>query len=160
VDCGHEVSLFPIHESFSGQPSYSVYSATLRIHGSDLALDEITRELGVQPTHQHRGGDRRSPTSRPYADDAWHFTAPVPQEAELTEHLRELWRIVEPHVTYLKAGPAIVDVFCGYRSNDGTGGFAVEPDALGIFIALNTPFGVSVIVDNWLGDRLGEPTKH
>ena len=26
--------------------------------------------------------------------------------------------------------------------------------------ALDVPFGVSVIVDSWLGERLEEPTKH
>jgi hypothetical protein len=41
-----------------------------------------------------------------------------------------------------------VDVFCGYRSNNGLSGFAVEPDALRIFSALNIPFGVSVIITN------------
>ena len=78
----------------------------------------------------------------------------------MTEHLRCLWRAVEPHVHYLLELNAKVDVFCGYRSNNGAAGFAVDPDALKIFTALNVPFGISVIVDSWLGERLSPPTEH
>jgi hypothetical protein len=140
--------------------SYFAYSATLRIHGADLPLDEITKAMGVAPSHQHKAGEKSRATARAYKDDAWHFTAPLPEEAELTEHLRSLWQTVEPHVAYLTGLAASVDVFCGYRSNNGSAGFAVAPDALQIFTALKAPFGVSVIVDSWLGERLSQPTEH
>ncbi|WP_176591813.1 DUF4279 domain-containing protein [Sphingobium sp. EM0848] len=140
------------------EPSYFAYSATLRIHGNSLPNEEITRRIGTQPSHQHRKGDRRRPNSRPYLTDAWHLTAAIPEETELSVHLRELWRWVQPHVEYLRSLEAEIDVFCGYRSNNGASGFRVEPDALEIFRALNIPFGLSVIVDSWLAQRLGEPT--
>lgn len=142
----------------SDEPSCFAYSATLRIHGADLPLEDVTRALGVSPSHQHRAGEKTRPAARPFKDDAWHYTAPLPEEEELTEHLRLLWRTVEPHVDYLLDLKANVDVCCGYRSNNGAAGFAVEPDALQIFAALNVPFGVSVIVDSWLGERLSQPT--
>ena len=142
------------------EPSYFAYSATLRIHGTDLPLEEIAKALGVAPSHEHRAGERSRGLARPYKDDAWHFTAPVTEEVELTEHLRCLWQAVAPHVHYLTHLDATVDVFCGYRSNNGAAGFAVEPDALQIFTALNVPFCVSVIVDSWLGERLSQPTEH
>jgi hypothetical protein len=140
--------------------SYFAHSAILRIHGTCLPFEEISATLGVQPTHRHRTGDRPRPTARPYTDDAWHFAAPVARDTELTEHLRRLWDTVGSHIDYLTALNARIDVFCSYRSNDGTGGFNVEPDALQIFTALNVPFGVSVIVDSWLGDALSEPVRH
>ena len=142
------------------EPSYFAYSATLRVRGTNLAFDELSKALGVSPSHQRRAGERSRPGARPYKDDAWHFTAPVAEEVELTEHLRRLWKTVKPHVDYLKQLDATVDVFCGYRSNNGAAGFAVEPDALEIFTALDVPFGVSVIVDSWLGERLSQPTEH
>lgn len=142
------------------EPSYFAYSATLRIHGAVLPFDEISRTLAVASSYQHRAGKRRQAAARPYAEDAWHFTAPVAPGRELTEHLRCLWRIVEPHVQYLALLRGRVDVFCGYRSNDGSAGFSVEPDALQIFTALNVPFGVSVIVDGLLGAVLPAPTEH
>jgi hypothetical protein len=85
---------------------------------------------------------------------------PVAEDSELTEHLRSLWRAVQPHVAFLTALNANVDVLCGYRSNNGAAGFSVEADALEIFTALNVPFGIFVIVDSWLGERLEEPTTH
>lgn len=140
------------------EPSYFAYSATLRIHGTDLPLGEITQRLGVEASHQHRRGEQHRPGSRPYRSDAWHLTAATPEENELTEHLRELWRQVEPHVDYLCSLEAKVDVFCGYRSNNGAAGFEVQPDALEIFRALGIPFGLSVIIDSWLEQRLDTPT--
>ena len=142
------------------ESSYFAYSATLRIHGINLPFDEISLTLGVDPSHQHKTGERPRASARPYTDDAWHFTAPIAEEKELTEHLRSLWQVVQPHVGYLTALTANVDVFCGYRTNNGAAGFSVEADALEIFASLNVPFGVSVIVDSWLGERLDEPTKH
>jgi hypothetical protein len=138
--------------------SYFAFSATLRVHGANLPLDEITAQMGVRPTHEHRRGEIPRPNARPYPTDAWHFTAPVDEEAELTVHLRTLWSAVEPHVEYLKSLNAEVDVFCGYRSNNGSAGFQVEPDALQIFSALEVPFGLSVIVDSWLEQRLDQQT--
>lgn len=143
-----------------GEQDYFAYTAMLRIHGQSLPFDQISSKLGVLPTHTHKAGKRRRPAARPYPDDAWHLTAPLAEEAELTEHLRWLWTRVEPAVEFLTGLDAKVDVFCGYRSNNGASGFAVEPDALQIFNALKTPFGVSVIVDSWLGERLSEPTEH
>ena len=140
------------------ESSYFAYSATLRIRGSNLRIDEITAHLGVEPSHQHRRGEQRRPGSPPYRSDAWHLTAVVPEANELSEHLRELWRQIQPHSEYLLSLDAELDVFCGYRSNNGASGFSVEPDALEIFRVLNIPFGVSVIVDSWLAQRLDEPT--
>jgi hypothetical protein len=162
VENGHGVGLFeamPMSPS-DDEPSYFAYSATLRIHGTDLPLEGITLTLGVAPSHTHKAGHRVRPAARPYNDDAWHFTAPVAEEVELTEHLRCLWRTVEPNVDYLLELNAEIDVFCGYRSNNGAAGFAVDPDALQIFTALNVPFCVSVVVDSWLGERLSQVTEH
>ena len=140
--------------------SYFAHSATLRIHGKSLPFKAIEEALGVPPSHTHVTGERRRRSSRAFSDDAWHYAAPVAEDAELTEHLRCLWRTVEPAVAYLLALNANVDVFCGYRSNNNSGGFAVEPDALQIFTALNVPFGVSVIVESWLEERPSKPTEH
>jgi hypothetical protein len=108
------------------EPSYFAHSATLRIHGADLPFESIAEALGVIPSYVHRAGEERGPGVRPYKHDAWHYTAPVAKDVELTEHLRRLRRTVEPQVRYLEALGATVDVICGYRSNNGTAGFAVN----------------------------------
>ena len=138
------------------EPTYQAFMACLRIFADDLPHDEITRTLGVQPTMQRKRGDRRRPGSQPYKDAAWHFQPDVPEEQELSEHLRTLWEVIKPHIQYLRdlKARARVDIFCGYRSNHGGAGFEVAPDALEPFIALDIPFSISVVIDGYVVDRL------
>ena len=141
---------------FDDEPMYQAFTACLRIVADDLPHDEITRTLGVQPTMWRKRGDRRYPGSTPAKDAAWHFQPAVPEECELSEHLRALWQVIEPHVAYLRDLKARtrIDIFCGYRSNHGGTGFEVAPDALKPFVALDIPFGISVIIDGYVVDRL------
>jgi hypothetical protein len=47
--------------------------ASLSIYGEDLDPDEITRVLGLVPTHSHRRGDRRGPNSPPAKVGFWGY---------------------------------------------------------------------------------------
>ena len=128
--------------------TWFAYSAALRIHGADLPVDEITKRLGVEPTHMHRKGDKRAPTSPGYRDDAWHFEPALPETEPLERHLEALWAVVKPHVGYLKTlkQKYKVDVFCGYRSNCDNAGLELPHTCLELFTALEVPFGVSIII--------------
>jgi hypothetical protein len=128
--------------------NYFCFSATLRIHGEDLPFEEISQRLGVQPTHSHRKGEQRGPRSPAYRDDAWHFQPSLAETEPLERHIEALWQVVRPAVDYLKALKQRykVDVFCGYRSNCDHAGFEVSHKCLELFVALEVPFGVSVIV--------------
>lgn len=134
------------HES--DEPIYFAYKASLRIHGEGVPLDELTARLGVTPTTARRAGERRRPTSVAYRDDAWQYSPPLPEEAPLAEHIDALWRVVEPHVEYLRLLKQRfrVDVFCGYRSNCDHAGVEVPASSLALFTALDVPFGLSIIV--------------
>jgi hypothetical protein len=128
---------------------YFHFGATLRIFGDISDLDAVSAELGVTPSHTHRRGERRRPTSvNCYEHDMWSYSAPVPEDRPLQDHLEALWRVVRPHVPYLKGlkERLAVDVFCGYRSNCNTAGFQVDHRALVIFTELEVAFGVSVII--------------
>jgi hypothetical protein len=130
------------------EANYFCFSATLRIHGDDVPFEEICQRLGVQPTHLHRKGERRGPRSPGYHDDAWHFQPSLPETEPLERQIEVLWKVVSPHIGYLKALKQRfkVDVFCGYRSNCDHAGFEVSHTCLELFTALEVPFGVSVIV--------------
>src|SRR5262245_53865174 len=134
-----------------GEPdeaNYFRFSATLRIHGDDVPFEEITGRLGVEPTDLHRRGECRGPGSPVWRDDAWHFEPALPETEPLERHIEALWQVVGPHIEYLKGLKQRfkVDVFCGYRSNCDTAGFQVSHKCLELFLALEVPFGVSVIV--------------
>ena len=127
---------------------YFNYSATLRIFGRIPDFDAISRTLGLQPTHFHRAGDRRSPRSEPYLHDHWSYRSPVPRDRPLHVHIDTLWSHLQPHRDYLISlkERLTVDVFCGYRSNSCTAGVEVPHTSLEFFHALEIPFGLSVII--------------
>lgn len=131
------------------EEDYFCSCATLRIHGVGVPFDEISSRLGVQPTRLHRVGERkRSRSEAVYRDDAWHYRPDVPETEPLDRHVEALWRVVRPHVDYLKALKRnhMVDVFCGFRSNNDHAGVHVSHQFLEMFIALEVPFGLSIIV--------------
>src|SRR5687767_3704079 len=97
----------PLDDAATDEPPpeveyYFHHHATLRIFGVIEDLDSISRVLGVDPTHTHRRGERVGRYSWSYEHDMWSYTADVPEQRPLTEHLDALWLIVAPHLGYLK----------------------------------------------------------
>lgn len=134
--------------SVEPSPIYKHFRVWLRIYGDEVPLDQLTRTLGLQPSDQHRKGDRRSPGATPWEHDMWSYRPPVDQVRPPSEHISALWDAIRPNIEYLRSlRPRLtVNVFCGYRSNCDHAGFEVEPRCLGLFQELDTPFDVSVIV--------------
>ena len=129
-------------------PSYFAYGATLRIFGDALDFYEIGRTLGAEPTSSHRKGERRGPRSTPYKHDMWMLVADLPEERPLAEHIDALWAIIRDRSGYLRElkRVATVDVFLGYRSNVDTAGVEIPHTSLEMFVQLEIPFGLSIIV--------------
>lgn len=128
---------------------YFAYSACLRIFGDIGDIDAISKKLGVEPGDVHKKGEPRSKRNlMPWEFDMWSYTSPVPEDRPLDVYIQKLWSIIKPHKDYLLSlkKTLTVDVFCGYRSNSDTAGFEVSAAALEMFIELDIPFGVSVII--------------
>jgi hypothetical protein len=130
------------------EPVFFKFSATLRIAGDGVDFDEISRTLGLSPTHSHRKGERRSPSAEPWQHDVWSYRPVVDRAQPLDKHITALWDAVRPHIAYLRSlkQKFHVDIFCGYRSNSCTAGFKVDYLCLGLFSELEVPFGVSVVI--------------
>ena len=98
------------------------------------------------PRHTEKGD--RGRTGPPFSHDMWSYTAPVDETHPLQEHVDVLWALLKPNKGYLldlkKA--ATVDVFLGYRSNCDTAGVDLSHTSLEMFIDLEIPFGISIIV--------------
>src|SRR5581483_4412934 len=122
-------------------------SASLRIFGNNLDLDDVSAVLKLQPTHAHRKGEQRG-EAKPFDHDMWLYSPPLDKSEPLEKHIDALWRALQPHREYLLQlkKSFTVDVFLGYRSNCETAGFDVPHTCLEMFIELQIPFGVSIIV--------------
>ena len=131
-----------------GEETYFAYSATLRIFGDNLDMEEISARLGLQPTNSHRKGERRSNRSLGYRHDLWSYRPAVKETEPLHEHINVLWGLLKPRKRYLLRlkKSVSVDVFCCYRTNCDTAGIEVPHTSLEMFTELQIPFGVSIIV--------------
>ncbi len=127
---------------------YFCYSAALRIFGDIGDLEEITKAIGVQPTHVHKKGYKRSERAKPRPHDMWMYEPPISEDEHLHKHLDTLWEAVKPNVDAIKdlKRNLTVDIFCGYRSSCDHAGFEIPHTSLKIFSELEVPFSVSVIV--------------
>jgi hypothetical protein len=137
-----------VEGSETDEPTYFGYSATLRIFGESLDFDQITRTLGIPPTSSHRKGDRRGPRSTPYKHDMWMLSPDLTEEQPLAEHIDALWAAIRHSEEYLRRLKTIatVDVFLGYRSNVDTAGVEVPHTSLEMFVRLEIPLGLSIII--------------
>ena len=131
-----------------GRPYRNYYSASLRVMGQIRDFESISNILGLQPSHTHKYGDL-SLAKRPYPTDAWIYDAVVPDDQPLDHHIQELWsklRGRKPELLALKEQCLKVDVFLGYRSDCAWDGFEVSPKSLEMFVELDLPFYVSVVI--------------
>ncbi|GBC60511.1 DUF4279 domain-containing protein [Desulfonema ishimotonii] len=78
----------------------------------------------------------------------WSYKAPVPENEPLEKHIDALWHTIKSHKRYLLSlkKQFNVDVFLGYRSDCDCAGFKIPHNSLEMFIELEIPFEVSVII--------------
>ena len=128
------------------EPVFRRFRASLRISGDRLDTNELSRALGLTPTHTHRKGDPHAGGFR--SNTIWIFEPAVDRTRPLDEHIMALWDAVRPNIPYLRElkQKFRVDIFCGYRSNSDNAGFVVDYRCLGLFAELEIPFGVSVVI--------------
>ena len=83
-----------------------------------------------------------------YSDDAWHFTPLLSESVDLAEQIDSLWKALKPSASYLRELKKSfkVDVFCGYRTNCDHAGISIPSRSLEMFVELEIPFGLSIIV--------------
>jgi hypothetical protein len=116
------------------------YGATLRIVGHGMDFQEISEQLGIQPTYTHQEGDQ-------YAADMWCYSTSLDGLWDLDFHLKALRDALAGRKSHLRAIKRRynVDIFCVY---DGTvchaGSFYIAPENLQMFTELEIAFGVLI----------------
>ena len=137
-----------LHGFEPDEEAYFAYSATIRIFGDIPDLDAISSCLDLHPTNTHRKGDKPGPRSPGFAHDMWSYRSSLDEAEPLEKHIDSLWSQLKPHKEdLLKLKRHLtVDVFLGYRSNIDHAGIEIPHTSLEMFIELEIPFGMSIII--------------
>lgn len=118
------------------------FSASLVIAGETLQPDEIGYRLGLTPTRTRLRGEPRSPNSKlVWNHSSWQLDSQLSDNREPVDHLNSLLDLLEPKSSAIKevVGEFHVEIFCGFSSENGQGGFTLGPAMLGRLARLGIP---------------------
>ena len=126
----------------------AIYSAgaSFRIQGLDLAFEDITRDLDIEPTHTHSRGERGIlDKSLPY--DLWMLDSPLPDSCDLELHIEWLAERLLPHkqsISILRKNLKI-DIYCYKTCYTEQSSLTLSAHVLRIFTELSLELCVSLI---------------
>jgi hypothetical protein len=111
-----------------------------------MPAEAIADALGLVPTEVHRKGEpvsKRSTAVR--KEHCIRIKSSLPTSEPLHRHLEALCDLIEPVASKLAAitDRCDCDIFCGFSSGNGQGGFTLDPDLLKRLAA----FGIELVVD-------------
>lgn len=116
--------------------------ACVRILGEALQPEEVDAMLGLRATRTHRKADRCSHRNLAvWQESLWLLESPLGKDRDLPEHLDWLLDALEPKLDVLRSLSIKyrVDLFCGFSSGTGQGGFALDHDRLLRIARLGVP---------------------
>jgi uncharacterized protein DUF4279 len=118
--------------------------ASLRLVSEVLPPDAISDALGTEFDHSYRLGDQVSPKNSPWVLRNKHgcfLESGLPSDQPLPDHLISLAGKIRPFAMKLVniRDRVDADVFCGFASSNGQGGFTLTPDLLASFVEWNLP---------------------
>jgi hypothetical protein len=97
------------------------------VTATELTPDEISRELGIEPTRAARNASGES---------VWVLESSLPSSSGGDEHVEALLTQLRPHADALRELKGHRDIFLGFASENGQGGMVIPPAALGELAAL------------------------
>jgi hypothetical protein len=88
-------------------------------------------------------GQHHSGGSGVWRESAWILSSPLDKSENLAKHLKWLLDRLEPKAVAVRAlwEKYRVDIFCGFSSGSGQGGFALYPETLARLAKLGIPVG-------------------
>lgn len=105
--------------------------ASLRISSNTMSAAEITHTLGLKPTSSYEKGtplSKRNPKSAVRQQSVWILESGLDSSQPLAQHIACLVALVEEKIDVLKKLLPIcdIDIFCGFSSESGQGGFVLN----------------------------------
>jgi Domain of unknown function (DUF4279) len=122
------------------------FNISLAITGDGLDFDEISRTLGLVPTHISEKGKRYGHARTLCDFDMWDYMSSIDSKRPLEEHIMTLWDALHPHIVYLRKLKKKFKVSITVFVKSSVPWFEVDYRCLGLFAELEIPFQVSVCV--------------
>ena len=121
-------------------------TAALRVIGADLRKEDIEVALDRGATHFHSSQLWLVPGGKPYCGTLWSLYSSLGDELGVTEHLRSLLDLLGPKLDVVRtlSEKYRVDIFCGFSSLSGQGGFTLDGAFLQRIAGLRVPLGVEL----------------
>ena len=115
--------------------------ASFRIFGETLVPEELGSVLSIPASQTHMKGQRHSAGRGVWRESAWILSSPLDKSENLAEHLKWLLDRLEPKADAVRAlcTKYRVDIFCGFSSGSGQGGFTLDPAMLARLANLRIP---------------------
>lgn len=110
-------------------------TATLRIHSRTLNAQKISALLETEPTGTKVMGERLSshnPNSAVAESHLWRLESGLTSDRPLEDHIEKLVEFIEQKLPAFKElmKECESDLFCGYSSESGQGGFVLKSKML------------------------------
>jgi hypothetical protein len=121
-------------------------AAALRVIGAELRQKDIELALDRGATHFHSSQLWLVPGGEPYWGTLWSLYSSLGDERGVTEHLRSLLDLLGPKLDVVRtlSEKYRVDLFCGFSSLSGQGGFTLDGAFLQRIAGLGVPLGVEL----------------
>jgi len=116
--------------------------AALRIFGETLRPEEIGSVLGLMATSTHLKGELISPKHKAVRrESSWHLQSPLSDDSNMVDHLKWLLDSLAPRLDAIRelSEKYRIDLFCGFSSENGQGGFTLDSVTLARLAALGVP---------------------
>jgi hypothetical protein len=116
--------------------------ASLRISSTTLQPSEIAEIIGLEATKTHTKGTlKNSRFTLVWPTSLWLLNSPLSDQNGMADHLRFLLDLLEPKMDALKQlfEKCQIDLFCGFSSDSGQGGFTLDAVTLSRLSKLCVP---------------------
>jgi hypothetical protein len=135
------------------------YTVELRIQSADLDPDQITKELGIRPSHSQNAGMRTNRSGQK-SKGVWGYSGSAatgseqPEWASLEEGISALIEELAPHLPLINRLMECNEVvwWCGHFQScfDGGPRFSVP------FLQRLASFGVPLCIDNYFSEEAAQ----
>ena len=110
-------------------------TVSFRIGSESMTSAEISRFLSTEPTSSYEKGtpvSKRNPNSPLRKNAVWLLDSGLPDDQPLEAHITKLVEYIEGKHGLIKELPSEceINLFCGFSSGDGQGGFVLDADLL------------------------------